>query len=143
MAAVPGATSRRPFGVGLLALLIIIGGAFDVLGGILFLAEREDNEFLIDVDLSTNQITSWGVGVIILGVIAIFVGALLWRGSQFARYLVAVIAIIRLASVVFAVIRWDSIHWYSAIVPTVIYFIVAWYLLSSRSAQEFFDNRVA
>ena len=47
------------------------------------------------------------------------------------------------ASVVFAVIRWDSIHWYSAIVPTVIYFIVAWYLLSSRSAQEFFDNRVA
>ena len=37
-------TGRRPFGVSLLSILIMLGGVFDVIGGVLLLFERKDRE---------------------------------------------------------------------------------------------------
>jgi hypothetical protein len=133
-------TGRRPFGVSLLSILIMLGGVFDVIGGVLLLFERKDREVLVDLDLTTNQITGYAVGAIVLGIIAILIGLMLRNGSEFARYLVAIVAALRLASLVFTIIRFDAIHWYSAIVPTVVYALVAGYLFFDKDAQAFFDR---
>ena len=133
-------TGRRPFGVSLLSILIMLGGAFDVIGGVLLLFERRDREVLADLDLTTNQITGYAIGAIVLGIIAILIGLMLRNGSEFARYLVAIIAAVRLASLVFTIIRFDSIHWYHAFVPTVVYAVVAGYLFFDKDAQAFFDR---
>ena len=76
----------------------MLGGAFDVIGGVLLLFERKDREVLADLDLTTNQITGYAIGAIVLGIIAILIGLMLRNGSEFARYLVAIIAAVRLAS---------------------------------------------
>jgi len=133
-------TGRRPFGVSLLSILIMLGGAFDVIGGVLLLFERRDREVLADLDLTTNQITGYAIGAIVLGIIAILIGLMLRNGSEFARYLVDIIAAVRLGSLVFTIIRFDAIHWYSAIVPTVVYALVAGYLFFDKDAQAFFDR---
>ncbi len=95
---------------------------------------------LADLDLTTNQITGYAIGAIVLGIIAILIGLMLRNGSEFARYLVAIIAAVRLASLVFTIIRFDAIHWYSAIVPTLVYALVAGYLFFDRDAKAFFDR---
>ena len=47
----------------------------------------------------------------------------------------------RLASLVFTIIRFDAIHWYSAIVPTGRGdALVAGYLFFDQDAQAFFDR---
>ena len=40
----------------------------------------------------------------------------------------------------FTIIRFDAIHWYSAIVPTLVYALVAGYLFFDQDAQAFFDR---
>jgi hypothetical protein len=137
------AAVRRPFGVSLLSILIIIGGVFDVLGGILLLFERNDRESQVDFDMTSSQITWWAIGAIIIGVVAILVAVALRNGSQFARYLIAVIAAIRLISLIFALIRFDSIHWYHALVPLLVYGLVTYYLFFDKDAKGFFDRTSA
>ena len=39
--------SRRPFGVSLLSILVIVGGALDVLAGIISISARGDGDLLV------------------------------------------------------------------------------------------------
>ena len=73
--------SRRPFGVSLLSILVIIAGALDVLAGILSVSVRGDGDLLVELKGSQGEITAFGTGLIILGVIVIVVGLLLWGAA--------------------------------------------------------------
>ena len=129
--------SQRPFGVGLLSVLVIVAGALDVLTGILSVSIRGDGDLLVELKGSQGEMTAFGSGLIILGVIAIVVGFMLWRGSNFARILVGVIALIRLIGTVWAFASFDREHWYEGVGSVVLYALVAGYLLFGTTARDY------
>ena len=129
--------SRRPFGVSLLSILVIIAGALDMLAGILSVSVRGDGDLLVELKGSQGEITAFGTGLIILGVIAIVVGFMLWRGSDFARILIGIIAIVRLIGTIWAFASFDREHWYEGIGSVVIYAVVAGYLLFGTTARDY------
>jgi hypothetical protein len=129
--------SRRPFGVSLLSILVIIAGALDLLAGILSVSVRGDGDLLVQLKGSQGEITAFGTGLIILGVIAIVVGFMLWRGSDFARILIGIIAIIRLIGTIWAFVSFDREHWYEGVGSVVIYALVAGYLLFGTTARDY------
>ena len=129
--------SRRPFGVSLLSILVIIAGALDVIAGILSVSIRGDGDLLVELKGSQGEITAFGTGLIILGVIAILVGVMLWRGSEFARILIGIIALVRLIGTVWAFASFDREHWYEGIGSVVIYALVAGYLLFGTTARDY------
>ena len=129
--------SRRPFGVGLLSILVIIGGALDVLAGIISVSARGDGDLLVELKGTEGEITAFGTGLIILGVIAILVGFMLWRGSNFARILIGIIALVRAIGTVWAFASFDREHWYEGIGSLVIYALVAGYLLFGTTARDY------
>ena len=129
--------SRRPFGVSLLSVLVIIAGALDVLAGILSVSVRGNGDLLLELKGSRGEITAFGTGLIILGVIAIVVGVMLWRGSDFARILIGIIALVRLVGTIWAFASFDRAHWYEGIGSVVIYALVAGYLLFGTTARDY------
>jgi hypothetical protein len=128
---------QRPMGVSLLSILVIIAGALDVLAGILSISMRGDSDLLVELKGTQGEVTGLGTGLIILGVIAIVVGLMLWRGSAFARILVGVIALVRLVGAVWVFASFDRAQWYEGIGSLVIYALVAGYLLFGTTARDY------
>jgi hypothetical protein len=129
--------NRRPFGVSLLSILVIVAGALDVLAGILSVSIRGDGDLLVSLKGTEGEITAFGTGLIGLGVIAIVVGFMLWRGSRVARILIGVIALLRLIGTVWAFASFDREHWYEGVGSVIIYALVAGYLLFGDTAREY------
>ena len=132
-----GTVTQRPFGISLLSILVIIAGALDVLAGILSISLRGDGDLLIELKGSQGEVTAFGTGLIILGVIAIGVGFMLWRGSAFARILIGIIALVRLVGLIWVFASFDRAHWYEGIGSVVIYALVAGYLLLGTTARDY------
>ncbi len=134
------ATVARPFGVGFLSILIMGVGVIEVVGGILLLAQRLDDDLLATVDVTAAQITTYGLFTAMFGVIVFLVGLALRNGAGWARYVVAVLAVVRLASMIWVVVAYHSIHWYTAIWALAIYALVAGYLLFDEDAKAYYST---
>ena len=128
---------QRPMGISLLSILVIIAGALDVLAGILSISLRGDSDLLADLKGSEGEVTGLGTGLVILGIIAIVVGFMLWRGSALARVLIGVIALVRLVAMIWVFASFDREHWYEGIGSLVIYALVAGYLLFGTTARDY------
>jgi hypothetical protein len=137
------APTHRPFGVSLLAFVVMLGGALDLVGGLLLLLERNDDAVLDRMGGSADEIAAYAVMTMIVGLVVIVVGAALRNGSNFARYFIAFIALIRLASLAYVIITFAKGDWYDALVPAVVYTLVAGYLLFDKDAQAFYDRSAA
>jgi hypothetical protein len=129
---------KRPFGVGFLSVLIMAVGLVEVVGGVLLLVQRLNEELLSTVDVTAAQITTYALFTAMFGVIAFLVGLALRNGAAWARYVVAVLAVVRLASLIWVVVAYHSIHWYTAIWALAIYALVAGYLLFDDDAKAYY-----
>jgi hypothetical protein len=127
----------RPFGISFMSLMIMALGLLEIVGGVLILFQRSDADLLAAVDLTSSQLTTYAVFTLMFGVIVVLVGLALRTGQSWARYVVGVVAAVRLASLVWVVVSYHSIHWYSAIWPMVIYALVAGYLFFDDDAKAY------
>lgn len=134
--------AHRPFGVTLLSVLIIIGGALNLLGGALLLVAASDDGTLADWDATAGVVRAAGAVLLVLGLLGILVGVALRRGSNLARTLVALIAMAQLGMVIWSVAGLHSSTWYQAIAPAAIYLIVAFYLFTADEAKQYFSPTV-
>jgi hypothetical protein len=130
----------RPFGVAFLSVLIMAVGVIEVVGGILLLVQRLDEDLLATVDVSAAQITTYALFTAMFGVIVFLIGLALRSGAGWARYVVAVLAAVRLASLIWVVVSYHSIHWYTAIWALAIYALVAGYLLFDDDAKAYYSR---
>lgn len=131
---------HRPFGVGFLSLLIIIGGVLDIVAAVVLLFQRDNEDLLDAVDVSKGDIATYAIVAIVLGVVVVAVGAALRRGENWSRLLVGLIALVRLGTVVWLVAAYHHIHWYNAVWPTVLYALVAGYLFLDDDAKAYFER---
>jgi hypothetical protein len=130
-------TTNRPFGVALISVVLLIAGALDIVGGGLLFLERNDVAVIQRMG-SADEIGAWSLGVMCLGVIVIVLAAALRNGSSFARYLIALIAGVRAVALLYAIASFAKGDWYDALVPAVVYGLVAGYLLFDKDSQAFF-----
>jgi hypothetical protein len=128
---------RRPFGVSFLALMLVALGVLEVVAGVITLFQRGDSQLLSAIDLTASQITTYAVFTIMYGAIVVLVGLALRTGQSWSRYVVGGLAAVRLASLIWVVVAYHSIHWYSALWPMVVYALVAGYLFFDDDAKAF------
>jgi len=128
---------RRPFGISFMSLMIMALGLLEVVGGVLLLFQRGNEELLAAVDVTSSQLTTYAVFSLMLGVIVVLGGLALRAGQSWSRYVVGVVAAVRLASLIWVVVSYHSIHWYSAIWPMVIYALAAGYLFFDDDAKAY------
>ena len=134
-------TARRPFGVGFLSILLIISGIFDVVAGIVLIAVNVDDTLRQELrEVTEGSVTTYAIVTIAFGVIAILTGVGLRNGANWARGLVAGVAVGRLVVLVWAVIAYHGLHWYQAILPTALYVMIAAYLLGDEDTKRYFSR---
>lgn len=132
--------ARRPFGVSFMSLMIMALGILEAVEGFLVLFQRSNTDLLEATGVSSGQIATYAVFTIMFGVIVVLVGLALRTGQSWARYVVGVLAAVRLVSLIWVVVAYHSIHWYTAIWPMAVYALVAGYLFFDDDAKAFLSR---
>lgn len=132
---------HRPFGVGLLSWLFILTGLAEIVAGIVLIAVRGNEQVHAQLrNVTTNEVTAIAVVSIVLGVISLLIAGGLRAGARWARFLVALGAVLHAAGLVWQVVSHHGLHWYQAVLPTAIYLLVAAYLYGDQDAKSFFAS---
>lgn len=133
-------TVHRPVGVSILSVVLMIGGVLDIIAGGLLFLERNDEKLLFRNDATPEELAAFALMTIIVGIIVIGLAAALRNGSNFARYVIAFVALVRIFALLFTVASWAKGDWFDPLVSAVVYTAVAAYLLIDKNAQDFFTR---
>ncbi|MEI6361027.1 MAG: hypothetical protein WCP95_02730 [Actinomycetes bacterium] len=118
---------KRPIGVTLVFIVILITGAFQLLAGFLRLFNRGDNA---TVGLWAALIT------IAIGVVYLLVAKGIANGSSFARFIVAALTVLMIAAAVWMLFAAPSL-WVALIIQILLGLIVLLLLYSARASMFF------
>ena len=133
------APARRPGGITLLAVLIVVSGLLGLIGSIAVIIGRGNDDFVRDTGVGSSTLLWVGIVGVIIAVVYLLVARGLTRGSGLARGLAALVAVLSLASGIYqAIIQSGSLRW-SAIVSALLALIVLMLLFSPR-ANAFFGS---
>jgi drug/metabolite transporter (DMT)-like permease len=120
-------TTKRPFGVTMVFIVILISGIFQVVAGVARLFNRGENA---NVGLWAAIIT------ILLGVIYLLVARGIANGSRMARVVVALITVLSIASAIWIMVTAPSL-WVALLVQILLGLIVLMLLYSARATNFF------
>ncbi|WP_440709923.1 DUF7144 family membrane protein [Herbiconiux sp. YIM B11900] len=127
---------RRPGGVTLVAVIVWISGALQVIGGVIGLITAPTTAEVNGVPGATGSLTATAIVAIVLGVITIAVGAALLRGSQLARVLTTIVLALNLASAVYLLLAVPTSVWQGLLNGLLA--LLGIILLYTRSANAYF-----
>jgi hypothetical protein len=121
---------RRPGGVTLVSVLVIIQGVLELAGGILALAGL--------AFAGAGPFAGFAIIPIVLGILTILVGVSLLRGGQIARGITTVVLVVNLAFAIWGVVLGphDGGFWGSVVSGVIS--LIGIVLLWSLRASEFF-----
>ena len=120
-------TGTRPFGVSLLTIIVVIYGALAVVAGILALIAG-----------GGSALIGAAIATVIMGLIYLFVAKGLWNGSRFARFLVAVVTLLSLATGVLVLIFGDGTNARTSGAVQALIAVIVLALLFNAKAKAFF-----
>lgn len=129
------AVNRRPGGVTLVAVLVWISGAFDIVGGVLLLFMQNDAGLQDSFSGKTGLVTT-AVVDIVLGIIVVVVANGLLRGRNGARLIITVVEVFSITAGIFTSIAAPTLL--STELLGVLLSVVVLALLWSRSASAYF-----
>ena len=133
------APARRPAGITLLAVLIVVSGLLGLIGSIAVIIGRGNDDFVGDTGVGSSTLLWVGIVGVIIAVVYLLVARGLTRGSGLARGLAALVAVLSLASGIYqTIIQSGSLRW-SAVVSALLALIVLLLLFSPR-ANAFFAS---
>ena len=133
------APARRPGGITLLAVLIVVSGLLGLIGSIAVIIGRGNDDFVHDTGVGSSTLLWVGIVGVIIAVVYLLVARGLTRGSGLARGLAALVAVLSLASGIYqAILQSGSLRW-SAVVSALLALIVLLLLFSPR-ANAFFAS---
>ena len=129
-----------PVGIKILSWVVMIGAVLDLSFATLLFLDRNDRNTLAETGLDSGAIAIYAIALGLVGLIALWVGMQLQLGNNFARYVIAFIAGLRVLNLIYVVIFFERAHWFAAVVPAVIYGVVAAYLLIDDDVDRYFDS---
>lgn len=127
---------KRPGGVTLVAVIVWISGALQVIGGVIALITAPTTADVTGAPGSGGTLMATAIVSIVLGVVTIVVGAALLRGSQLARVLTTVVLALNLASAIYLLVAVPSGLWQGVINGLLA--LLGIILLYTRSANAYF-----
>ena len=127
---------RRPGGVTLVAVIVWISGALQVLGGVIGLITASTTADVSGAPGSAGTLTATAIVSILLGLVTIGVGAALLRGSQVARVLTTIVLALNLASAVYFLVAVPTSAWQGVVNGLLA--LLGIVLLYTRSANDYF-----
>ena len=139
--AVTASPVKRPGGVTFLGILVVISGILYLISGLLALVAYAGSGSSSGTDLTSNQrtvILVLGIVILLFGVIVLAVARGLFRGSNVARLIVAVINVLTIVAGLFA--AFQSGNQRGTSLGQVVIAIIILALLYSPKANEFFSR---
>jgi hypothetical protein len=96
---------KRPGGVSVAAVLVLLAGAIDIISGVILLVQPDAPE--IDVTFAGRVgVDGIAIGSIVIGAILVILALGVWRGSQAARMIVTVLEAFSLISSLFLAVAY-------------------------------------
>jgi hypothetical protein len=133
-------THERPGTVTLVMVLAMIAGILNIVAGIFVIIDRHSNRIVFDSGHTPDELLWAGIFAIIFGVIYVMIASALGRGSRLARLVFGIVAVLNLASGLYAAISYSGEQRSSGIVAAVFSVIVLWLLYGTERDREFFAN---
>ena len=130
------AAARRPFGVTLIAVLAWIGGAFDIIGGVLLLVFRGDASVQIAAGQSEATIVTSAIVSILIGLVVVIIAGGLLRGSNGARIVVTIVQVLAISSDAYTAFAVPADFTWAAISALISLIVII--LLWTGRASDFF-----
>lgn len=130
---------HRPVGVTILMVLIWIEALIGIIGGIYLIIAHNNLDLRIELNRSADTILWYGIVTLVIGLITAWVASALGRGSEFARWLLALIAGLNLLSAIYSFIALDGVTRSSALVSGIVAVVVLYILFGERGSREFFE----
>jgi hypothetical protein len=131
---------KRPFLVTVISIVMIVFGVLQAIVGLTVLVERNDDTFLADADMTSSQATGFGIALLVIGTLSVFLAFGLLRGSRIARALIGLVEVSQIASGVYALVKLDSTRQASAIGTIIGAVIVLYFLFGTDKAKRFFAS---
>lgn len=133
-------TTHRPLGIRLIAFILGVNGFLSIVAGVLLLFHIGEETAIEALGVSEGNLTAVAVSAIVIGAITMIIASALRSGSNFARLLLVVLWIGQAGFLVYAIVSLHSVHWTSAMWPTVITGLAGAYLLLDKDARDFFSS---
>ena len=139
------APARRPGGVTLLVVLIVIHGVLAAVAGALIIIFRSDQSFLDQVQAqaagtASDELLWYGIGTVVIGLIYLLVAQGLAHGNGFSRFLVALVSVIALVGGIYLAIRYAGTLRWQGIIEAALGLVVLLLLYSPRASEFFRTN---
>src|SRR5262245_57504596 len=100
--------ARRPLGVTLLVVLIVINGLLALVGG-LYLAINDDGRVLIrETGASSDNLLVYGISLAVVGTIYLVIARGLATGGGISRFLVGAFSLINLIAGIWVAVEKDG-----------------------------------
>jgi len=132
--------TRRPLGITLLIVFVVIQGLISVANGLAVLSKRNNASFLLDNHVTSATVTFGAIAAIGIGVFVILVGLGLGTGSGVARFLVGLFSVLEVAIGVFGIANYSGVQQTSAVVILIVGLVVLYLLYGSKRNRAFFAN---
>jgi hypothetical protein len=135
------ATATRPTGVTLVAVLAIISGVIETIFGLVFLVNADNVlESLVRTGHTTGELQTIGVVTLALGIVTLLLAWGLLRGSNVARIIVGIVAMMRLISAGLGLfLLWGAwSYWWSALFTGIVAFLIIYLLFFEEEAVRWF-----
>ena len=129
---------KRPIIVTILSVLMFLAGLFQVLISAFALANRNDDQFLTDARVTTSEVTSLGVALLVVGAVSLLVAIGLWQGSKLARAAAALTALGQIATGIYTIVQLDSSERSTGIGMIIGSVVLLYLLFGTEKAKQFF-----
>ena len=131
----------RPWYLTFIGVLGIIQGVITLIAGIALVVERNDQDFIDHVDVSSDSIAGTGIAAIILGAITLLVAIGLLRGSNAARFVLGVVELLHLAGGVYILIAHSGVQRWDGLWVITVSLLILWIVFGSERSEAFFEGR--
>jgi hypothetical protein len=121
-------------------VLAMIAGILNIVAGIFVIIDRHDNRIVFDSGSTPDELLWAGIFAIIFGIIYVLLASSLGKGSRLARLVFGIVAVLNLASGIYAAVAYSGEQRSSGIVAAIVSVIVLWLLYGTEKDREFFAS---
>jgi multisubunit Na+/H+ antiporter MnhB subunit len=132
--------ARRPLGVTLLVVLIVINGLIALVGGLVLAFQHDDRSVIRQTAMSSDSLLTYGIALVIVGAIYLLIARGLATGGGISRFLVGAVSLLNLIAGIWVAVEKDGRIQTQAIVSAVISAVVLILLYSPRANAFFRTN---
>ncbi len=133
-------THSRPGTVTLVMVLAMIAGILNVAAGVFVIIDRHSNRIVFDSGSTPDELLWAGIFAIVFGLVYILLAGALGRGSRGARLVFGIVAVLNLASGIYAAVAYSGEQRSSGIVAAVFSIVVLWLLYGTERDRDFFAS---